>query len=182
MASIERTAYPRFKRRPTAQELTDVHTPTSEEVAFSRARARGPTRTLTLAVLLKAFQRLGYFPRLQDVPFPVLAHTRSCLRLSPDTTLEVTPRTLYKHHQAIGEFLQVTAWGSEARHVAIAAVHQAAQAKDGPADLINVAIEELVRQRCELPAGIQAPAPHDFRLDLGGRPARVRRFGHRAGA
>ena len=133
-------------------------------------------------MLLKAFQRLGYFPRLQDVPFPVLAHIRSCLRLSPDTTLEVTPRTLYKHHQAIGEFLQVTAWGSEARHVAIAAVHQAAQAKDGPADLINVAIEELVRQRCELPAGIQAPAPHDFRLDLGGRPARVRRFGHRAGA
>jgi TnpA family transposase len=103
-------------------------------------------------VLLKAFQRLGYFPRLQDVPFPVLAHIRSCLRLSPDTTLEVTPRTLYKHHQAIREFLQVTAWGSEARHVAIAAVHQAAQAKDAPADLINVAIEELVRQRCELPA------------------------------
>ena len=68
MASIERTAYPRFKRRPTAQELTDVYTPTSEEVAFSRATARGPTPTLTLVVLLKAFQRLGYFPRLQDVP------------------------------------------------------------------------------------------------------------------
>ena len=59
MASIERTAYPRFKRRPTAQELTDVYTPTSEEVAFSRATARGPTPTLTLVVLLKAFQRLA---------------------------------------------------------------------------------------------------------------------------
>ena len=152
MASIERTAYPRFKRRPTAQELTDVYTPTPEEVAFARATARGPAPTLTLLVLLKAFQRLGYFPRLQDVPFPVLAHVRSCLRLPPDTTLEVTPRTLYRHHLSIREFLQVTAWGAEARHVAITAVHQAAQAKDAPADLVNVAIEELVRQRFELPA------------------------------
>jgi len=68
MASIERTAYPRFRRRPTAQELMDVYTPTPEAVAFARATARGPTATLTLVVLLKAFQRLGYFPRLQDVP------------------------------------------------------------------------------------------------------------------
>ncbi len=44
MASIERTAYPRFKRRPTAQELTDVYTATTEEVAFVRATARGPAQ------------------------------------------------------------------------------------------------------------------------------------------
>ena len=47
MASIERTAYPRFKRRSAAQELTDFYPPSSEEVAFSRATARGPRPPLS---------------------------------------------------------------------------------------------------------------------------------------
>jgi len=63
MTSIERTAYPRLKRRPSAQELSDVYTPTVEDLAFIRVTARGPSPTLTLAVLLKVFQRLGYLPR-----------------------------------------------------------------------------------------------------------------------
>lgn len=42
------------------------------------------------------------------------------------------------------------AWGADGRHIAVAAVYQAAQVMDHPADLINVAIEELVRQRFEL--------------------------------
>jgi hypothetical protein len=42
--------------------------------------------------------------------------------------------------------------GPDARHVAVAAVHAAAALQDHPADLINVAIEELVRYRFELPA------------------------------
>src|SRR5947208_12417211 len=58
MTSIERTAYPRLKRRPSAQELADVYTPTTEDLAFIRATARGPSPTLTLAVLLKVLQRL----------------------------------------------------------------------------------------------------------------------------
>ena len=152
MTAIDRTAYPRFKRRPSARELGEVYTPTPEELTFVRARARGPSPTLTVTVLLKSVQRLGYLPRLQDVPFAVIAHVRSCLRLPPDTALEVGERTLYRHHAAIRDFLQVRPWGPAARRVAIAAVHQAARVQDHPADLINVAIEELVRQRYELPA------------------------------
>jgi hypothetical protein len=130
MASIDRTAYPRLKRRPSAQELADIYTPSREELAFVRATARGPAPTLTVAVLLKVFMRLGYFPRLQDVPFAIVTHLRSCLRLPHDTALDVTPRTLYKHHQAIRSYLRVTAWGPEARHAAVAAVHEAAQVMD----------------------------------------------------
>jgi len=152
MTSIERTAYPRLKRRPSAQELADVYTPTVEDLAFIRATARGPSSTLTLAVLLKVFQRLGHLPRLQDVPFAVVTHVRSSLRLPSDTALDVTPRTLYRHHEQIRTHLQVKSWGAEARRATIVAVHQAAQVMDHPADLINVAIEDLVRQRFELPA------------------------------
>ena len=38
-----------------------------------------PVRILTVAVLLKSMQQLGHLPRLQDVPFAVVAHIRSCL-------------------------------------------------------------------------------------------------------
>ncbi len=40
MASIERTAYPRFKRNPLAKELDALYTPTKDELDFARAMAR----------------------------------------------------------------------------------------------------------------------------------------------
>jgi hypothetical protein len=144
VTALERTAYPRFKRRPSAKELAEVHAPTDEELAFVRSMARGASPTLTLTVLLKSFERLGYMPRLQDVPFAVIGHIRSCLRLPSDTSLDVTPRTLYRHHQAIRDYLQVRGWGREARHVAVEAAYRAAQVMNHPSDPINVAIEELV--------------------------------------
>ena len=152
VTAIERTAYPRLKRRPSAQELADVYTPTPEDLAFIRATARGPSSSLTLTVLLKVFQRLGHLPRLQDVPFAIVAHVRSSLGLPAETALDVTPRTLYRHHEQVRTHLQVRNWGPAARRATIVAVHQAAQVMDHPADLINVAVEELVRQRFELPA------------------------------
>ena len=80
---------------PLAQELTEVYTPKAEELVFIHARARGPSPTLTVAVLLKSVQRLGYLPRLQDVPFAVITHIRSCLRLPPTTALDVGPRSAH---------------------------------------------------------------------------------------
>ena len=40
MASIERTAYPRFKRSPLVKELEVLYTPTKDELDFARAMAR----------------------------------------------------------------------------------------------------------------------------------------------
>lgn len=153
MASIERTAYPRFKRNPSARDLSAMHTPTEEEIAFACKIARSPTHLLALVTLLKSFQRLGYFPKLEEVPPGIVSHLRSCLHLGP----EVAPgyeeaRTLYRHHRAIRDYLRVKAYGKEARHLAIKAVFDAAQTMDNPADLINVALEILVKERFELPA------------------------------
>jgi hypothetical protein len=66
VTALERTAYPRFKRRPTAKELAEVYTPTAEDLGFVRGIARGPAPMLTAMVLLKSFQRLGYMPRRGD--------------------------------------------------------------------------------------------------------------------
>lgn len=153
MASIDRTAYPRFGRAPTRRDLDALYTPTPAEVAFVTETARVAGHRLTLMVVLKCFQRLGYVPRLADVPVVVAAHLRTHLRLPADTPVGYdSPRTMYRHHQAVRAYLGVAPYGAGARHVAAVAVHGAAQAMDNPADLINVAIEELIRRRYELPA------------------------------
>ena len=153
MASIDRTAYPRFGHTPTRRDLEAFYTPTPADVAFVTATARVAGPRLTLMVVLTCFQRLGYVPRLTDVPVVIAAHRRTHLRLPADTPLGYdSPRTMYRHHQAVRAYLGVTAYGPEARHCTVVAVHGAAQTMDHPADLINVAIEELIRQRYELPA------------------------------
>ncbi|MCD0252350.1 DUF4158 domain-containing protein, partial [Xanthomonas campestris pv. campestris] len=55
MASIERTAYPQFKRNPVVRELVAAYTPTDAEVAFVAEYTRQPAHRLTLTILLKTF-------------------------------------------------------------------------------------------------------------------------------
>jgi hypothetical protein len=43
-----------------------------------------PGHLLALAVRLKSFQRLGYFPKTDDVPPAVVRHVRECLGLAED--------------------------------------------------------------------------------------------------
>jgi len=81
MASIERTAYPQFKRNPVVRELVAAYTPTDPELAFVAQNTRQPAHRLTLAILLKTFQRLGYFPALDEVPPAVVRHIRGALKL-----------------------------------------------------------------------------------------------------
>ena len=60
--------------------------------------------------------------------------------------------TRLRHAQVIREYLNIKPYGSDARHLIVRAIGAAAKTKDEPSDLINVAIEELVRQHYELPA------------------------------
>jgi TnpA family transposase len=153
MPSIDRTAYPRFKRTPTRQELEAIYTPTEAELAFVTTTAREDLHRLHLLLWLKSFQRLGYFPLLTDIPSAIVEHLRAGLAL--DGTIQpgyAHPKMRYRHQQAVREFLQVQVFDETARQVVTTTVEQAAAILDSPADLINVALEELVRLRYELPA------------------------------
>lgn len=154
MATLDRTAYPRFKRTYSARELSEIYTPTPEEIRFATTTARSDALRFNLLVLLKCFQRLGYFPALDEIPEVLVTHLRSCLGLIPDQAPfgYDTLRTLYRHHKLIREYLDVTSYGKAARHQAALAIREAAHRMDRPADLINVAIEMLVKERFELPA------------------------------
>jgi uncharacterized protein DUF4158 len=54
VASIERTAYPRFKRAVPVRELDEAFTPAAGEIAWARELTRTPEHLLALVVLLKS--------------------------------------------------------------------------------------------------------------------------------
>ena len=81
MASIERTAYPRFQPIPHARELTEYFTPTAEDIAFGHTLVQRHAAIFPVILLLKCAQYLGYFPALSAIPSAIVNHVRLCLRL-----------------------------------------------------------------------------------------------------
>ncbi len=55
------TAYPRFKSRPSSAELERFYTPCENERTFCDSHTRSQTTHLGFVLLLKTYQRLGYF-------------------------------------------------------------------------------------------------------------------------
>ena len=156
MPVIVETAYPRLSPTPTDAELETWFTPTPADLAFADRHSRRslPAPRIALLVLLKTFQRLGYFPRFAEVPTPIL------LRVAQSTARAEIPEGLHTYdapsHRKrlmarIRAFLGVSAFDAAARRIMIGACLEAARSRDDPADVANCAIEELVRQRCELP-------------------------------
>ena len=152
MTSVDRTAYPRFPRVVSGRELAEAFTPSDGEVDWARGRTQDAGHLLALVVWLKSYQRLGYFPKLAEVPTAVAGHVRGVLGLPDRVGLEqATERSAKRHRQFVRDRLEVVYEPARVRQVAEHAIRRAVQAKDNPADLINVALEELVRARCELP-------------------------------
>jgi Domain of unknown function (DUF4158) len=151
MASIERTAYPRFGRLVTARELASL-CPSEDEVLWARAHARSDRHLLALVLSLTCFQRLGYFPRAGDVPVAVVEHVRRALGLADATVPSRGSETAKAQRRLVRERLGVAHDPERARAVASDAIRSAALVKNHPPDLINVALEMLVKASLELPA------------------------------
>lgn len=152
MTSIERTAYPRFKRYFTNFELESVYTPTKAEIAFGYSCTTGQSNFFNLVVFLKVFQRLGYFPKHEKIPYSIVEYIRNSLKLPSEIVLGYNNRkTMSRHRHYIRDYLKVIAFDKQALHLTAVSVYRSAQIMDNPADLINVAIEELIRVRYELP-------------------------------
>ena len=149
---ISRTAYPQFKRYPSHKELHELYTPTEEEIKFVSCRTKSQTGLLGLMVMLKSFQRLGYFTHPELVPQPIIIHLRTCLELEAQVSPIPSLRSIRYYQEAIRDYLKISPYNNQGQELAAIAIKNAAEVRDHPADLINVAIEELVRQRYELPA------------------------------
>jgi hypothetical protein len=70
-----------------APELAKAFTPSVVEVEWARGRMQDAQHLLALMVWLKSYQRLGYFPRLGDVPQVVVEYVREALELPADVGL-----------------------------------------------------------------------------------------------
>ncbi len=103
-------------------------------------------------VMLKSFQRLGYFTYPELVPIPIIRHLRKCLNFDSGVSAIPSKRSRSYYQDAIRTYLRVSSYDKKAQKLAAIALAGAAQIQDHPADLINVAIEELVKERYELPA------------------------------
>lgn len=152
MASIERTAYPQFKRNPAVRELVTAFTLSDAELVFVMKHVKSSANALTLAIMLKAFQRLGYFIPFDEIPSAVVRHVRSTMKLRVTIKPGITNRiTRYRYQGLIRDYLQVTPYAQGGLEKSSQAILEAATVMDNPADLINAAIEQLVRDCIELP-------------------------------
>ena len=153
MAAIERTIYPRFDRLHLRTELRVGFILSDDETRFVQKGAREQGHRLVLAVLLKSFQRLGYFPPFEDVPLQIVRHVRSQLAFRAQVRpAQIQPNTLTRYERQIRAYLQARPYAEGGADAATQVVTEAAGHMDNPADLINAAIEQLRRRRIELPA------------------------------
>jgi TnpA family transposase len=149
------TAYPRFKSRPTDAELQRFYTPTESEQLLCETATRSAAARLGFAVLLKTFQRLGYFVASSEVPAAIVEHIAAALGEPADRHVlghYDASHARRKHLGAVREFLGVKSFDADAKAVLQQAFNDAALTKEDLADIINVGIEVLVRHRYELPA------------------------------
>ena len=149
------TAYPRFKTRLTQAELEQFYTPTDEELAFCASVTLSPTTRLGFVVLLKTFQRLGYFVPSYKVPEAVIEHIATVIKRSPDREglrRYDQSEARRKHLAVVRRFLGVKLFSSQGKTLLRATLSEAALTKEDVADIVNVGIENLVCNRYELPA------------------------------
>jgi TnpA family transposase len=153
MTSIERTAYPRFKRLITARELHLFFSPGREESDWVAERTDSNEHQLALLLMLKSYQRMGCFPKREEIPDMVVDFVRRAVDL-PEGTLPfyASEKTAKNHRSLVRQRVGVRYDGKRARELARETIRAEAESKNNPADLINVALEKLVEAGLELPA------------------------------
>jgi len=125
------------------------------ELVWAEKRTRESAPRVGLLALLKTFQRLGYFVSLPEVPRPILEHVAQCAGYGsiPEDLFRYGASSARRRHMLlIRDYAGVKAWGDEAQQAMERASQNAARTLEDLPDIINVALEQLVRQRFELPA------------------------------
>jgi len=156
MVAVYQTAYPRLKKDLKPEELGDVYTPTVAEKSFARKHSqRASAGYLGLLVQLKTVQRLGRFVTLKEIPLVIIQHIKdnSLSRVSVgELRAYYTSGTKDRHIKLIRKHLSLQPYDSNKtpdliRNWAL----DAAKTKEALPDIINVALEYLVKENHELP-------------------------------
>jgi len=167
MTSIYRTAYPHFhaNQKIRTKELDADYSLTNAELLYIKQNIRGGDLRLGFAVLLKIFQRMGYFPALDSIPESVVKHIRKQIPYIKQSTefMYEHDSSYNRHRRRVYEYLNIKRWGrnddkqsdssvNQGRSHAIKVAYNTAQIMNFPADIINVVIEDMKKNKFELPA------------------------------
>ena len=147
-----RVIYPELPDPLTPGDLQQLFSPSFDERQWAPTVARTPASQVALLVQLKIFQTIGRFRRAADIPPAAIEHVARRMGMESRFTLIFPDRTLYRHRPAILKRLNVASWGTQARALAQTTMRKTAQARTDPADIINSAIDSLIRHGFELPA------------------------------
>ncbi|WP_228386830.1 DUF4158 domain-containing protein [Streptomyces katsurahamanus] len=119
VTSIERTAYPRFKRLITAHELHLFFAPTREEAAWAAERMDSDGHQLALLLALKSYQRMGWIPKPDEYPEMVVDFVRRAVEMPEGTVpLWATGRTAERQRTEVRRWLGATYDQAAARRIA----------------------------------------------------------------
>ena len=147
------TAYPRIEC--LVSDSDDLYIPKPDETRFAEKHFSGHMSRVFCLILLKSFQRLGYFPGSSEIPQALVEHICECTDLPVPSPKELDHQDRSGGRQrtriAILAHLGVKAFSQEANALIRSVMEREVEVKDDLVDLINVAIEELIRNRYELP-------------------------------
>lgn len=150
MTSVRETAYPRLKLPLSKKVLQQSFTPTPTEILFAQTHCREIWAQTCLLSLLKCFQHLGYFILWEQVPQSVISATVQSLGylFLPQEIPENYDRSgnKYRHMRLIRRYLKVAPIGKGTYSAMKKAAKEAALTKEHLVDIVNVMIEELIRQ------------------------------------
>ena len=154
MPSVHETAYPRLKAAVTVRDLAEVYTPTLEEQTLAATLTPSVTSQVGFLIVLKTFQRLGYFVPVQTVPRSIVDHiaTHVGTVVSPQEVQAYDASgTRRRHRMAIRSHLAIHPYDHATQQLLETVMREAAQTKDDLVDLINIGIEELIRSAMNCP-------------------------------
>jgi hypothetical protein len=155
MTAIHETAYPRLRSNLSDKELKELYTPSPDDLTCIDRSTKSPVAAFGGLILLKTFQRLGYFPSFDALPPRLIHHLATAMGvLRPYDCLQQYEEQGFRkwHLSLIRDYLGIKSFGDGGRHVLVGAVIAASRSKDILADIINVGLEALVHARYERPA------------------------------
>ena len=155
MPILKDTAYPQFRKNITVDELNEYYTPTEDELLYVNNFIRSKESELCFLILLKSFQRLGYFIPTNSVPRAISKHIAQVVNYNFSVKIlkkyELS-RNKKIHLQKIRSYLKIRPVDEKTINFLNKTMSKAAQIKQDLVDIINVGIEESLRHCYELPS------------------------------
>ena len=147
-----RVIYPELPDPLTPSDLQQLFNPSFDERQWAPTIARTAESQVALLVQLKIFQTIGRFRSGSNIPLSAIEYVARRMGVESGSNMTFPDRTLYRHRPTILKRLKVVSWGPEARALAETTMRRTAHARTDPADIINSAIDALIRHGFELPA------------------------------